>query len=127
MNEENDVVATNGPTLTSVQVALIAMGIVACSSFVLAVYIWCRSLLIQRRERMLDDATTTTAAEVAAEERIYRQQQVINCAHDYGRSTIHDASLLQQHYSQRQPAYTNNAAYFTHNGLPLPPMYKSKN
>lgn len=117
MNENNVVVAAAGPTLTSAQVALIAMGIVACFSFILAVYIWSRSLLNQRRERsMLDD--TTTAAGVAAEEHRYRQQHY---AHDYARSTIHDTSPLQQ------PAYTNNTAYFTHNGLPLPPTYKSKN
>jgi len=121
MNENNVVVAAAGPTLTSAQVALIAMGIVACFSFILAVYIWSRSLLNQRRERsMLDDTITTTAAAVgvAAEEGLYRQQHY---AHDYARSTIHDTSPLQQ------PAYTNNTAYFTHNGLPLPPTYKSKN
>ncbi|KAK4518443.1 bleomycin hydrolase [Mucor velutinosus] len=127
MGEENVVVATAGPTLTSVQVALIAMGVVACSSFVLAVYIWGRSLVNQRRERMLDNATTTAAAEIAAEERVYRQQQQYHHVHDYARSTIHDTSLLQQHRLRQQPAYTNNTAYFVHNGLPLPPTYRSEN
>ncbi|CAO3622133.1 unnamed protein product [Mucor fragilis] len=117
MSEKNVVVATAGPTLTSTQVALIAMGIVACSSFVLAVYIWSRSLLNQRRERALDDATPPPTTTAAAEERLYRQQHY---AHDYARSTIHDTFPLQQ------PAYTNNTAYFTHNGLPLPPTYKFK-
>ncbi|KAF1805524.1 hypothetical protein V8B55DRAFT_1490728 [Mucor lusitanicus] len=123
MSDKNVVVATAGPTLTSAQVALIAMGIVACSSFVLAVYIWSRSLLNQRRERMLDNATPTTRV-ADTEENMYRrhqQQQHVHLAHDYARSTIHDTSLLQQ-----QPAYTTNTAYFTHNGLPLPPTFKSK-
>ncbi|CAO0798447.1 unnamed protein product [Mucor circinelloides] len=127
MGEENVAATPAGVTLSSVQVAAIAMGIVACSSFVLAVYVWSRSLLNQRRERKLDNATTTTAAAAAtvsvAEveafcQDMYRQHH----AHDYGLSTIHDTSLLQQ-----QSTYTRNTAYFTHNGLPLPPTYKSRN
>ncbi|KAL9542860.1 hypothetical protein PS6_009584 [Mucor atramentarius] len=116
MGEENVVATPAGVTLSSVQVAAIAMGIIACSSFVLAV-----SLLNQRRERMLGNATTTTAAAAEVEalrQDMYRQHHT----HDYALSTIHDASLLQQ-----QSTYTRNTAYFTHNGLPLPPTYKSRN
>ncbi|KAL7313305.1 hypothetical protein PS15m_007065 [Mucor circinelloides] len=121
MGEENVVATPAGVTLSSVQVAAIAMGIIACSSFVLAVYVWSRSLLNQRRERMLGNATTTTAAAAEVEalrQDMYRQHHT----HDYALSTIHDASLLQQ-----QSTYTRNTAYFTHNGLPLPPTYKSRN
>ena len=126
MGEENVVATPTGVTLSSVQVAAIAMGIIACSSFVLAVYVWSRSLLNQRRERMLGNATTTTTAAAtvavveveALRQDMYRQHHT----HDYALSTIHDTSLLQQ-----QSTYTRNTAYFTHNGLPLPPTYKSRN
>lgn len=125
MGEENVAATPAGVTLSSVQVAAIAMGIVACSSFVLAVYVWSRSLLNQRRERMLDNAaaTTTTAASAAtvavAEVEAFRQDMYRqHHTYDYGLSTIHDTS---------QSTYTRNTAYFTHNGLPLPPTYKSRN
>ncbi|KAI8635930.1 hypothetical protein BD408DRAFT_426948 [Parasitella parasitica] len=43
-------------TLTSAQVATIAIGIVVCSSFLLAVYIWGSSLLQRRRDEELDNS-----------------------------------------------------------------------
>lgn len=130
MSEKNVVESL---TLTSVQVAGIAMGIVACSSFVLAVYIWGKFLWNKRRERLL--LGNNPQEEVDETINRYRRQQpeqALSYSHDYALSTIHDTPQLDNlNSSQQQKMYkTDNNAYFVHNGIPIPPkqaIYKPKN
>ena len=123
-------------TLTSVQVAGIAMGIVACSSFVLAMYIWGKFLWNNRRERLLlgdspQEEVDETTNRYRHQQPQYQQQQSLSYSEDYALSTIHDTPQLSNlNFSQQKMYKMNDSAYFDHNGLPIPPtqaIYKSKN
>lgn len=130
MSEKNVVESL---TLTSVQVAGIAMGIVACSSFVLAVYIWGKFLWNKRRERLLlGNKPQEEVDETINRYRHQQPEQALSYSHDYALSTIHDTPQLDNlNSSQQQKMYkTDNNAYFVHNGIPIPPtqaIHKPKN